>query len=156
MKDACYTRRATAEDIPYITDVSLREVPKMPHYAGVRMSRAHVERFLTLAIIDYNTYLVSVLISPENKPVGFGVAYCVPLIFSDEKASHDIFLYIEPPWRSFKNAGKAYKMYKDWAVERGATLIGASHTAGYESDAMDLLLRRHGFERIGATYHARR
>lgn len=128
----------------------------MPHYTGIHMDLFHVRAFLTLAINNYETYLVSVLISPDNKPVGFGIAYCVPLIFSDEKATHDIFLFIEPEWRSFQNAGKAYKMYKDWAVERGAKLIGASHTAGYESDAMDLLLRRYGFERIGATYHARR
>jgi hypothetical protein len=128
----------------------------MPHYKGVFMDKPTLSLWIEMCIDKKDTYAVSVLCdSHTDKPVGLGVCYCVPMIFSTQKASHDIFLYIEPEWRSMQNVGKMYFNYKKWAKEQGAIFIAASHTGGYESAAMDVLLRRNGFERIGATYHAR-
>jgi GNAT superfamily N-acetyltransferase len=155
-KNETTRRLATEDDVDYIVSTAMRVVPAMPHYKNVEMTREDTEIFVRMCLKRDDIYGVSVLCdSHTGKNIGFGMCYCVPLVFSKGKASHDIFLYIEPEWRTLQNAGKMYSAYKKWAKDLGASIIGASHTGGYESPAMDVLLRRNGFERIGATYHAR-
>jgi hypothetical protein len=150
-------RYATENDVEWIVDTALEVVPTMPHYRNVKMDRDVFTAFIRMCLSKPDTYAVSVLCdSHTDKPVGLGIVYCVPMVFSLEKASSDIFLYVEPKWRSLLNVNKMYANYKKWAKENGAVFIAASHTSGYESAAMDVLFRRSGFQRVGAIYHARR
>ena len=150
-------RLATEADIDWIVDVCLREIPLLPAYKGIHMERSISKAFIQSCLDRPDSYAVSVLCeSHTDRPIGMGICYCVPIVFTTRgKAASDIFLYIEPEWRSMKNVAKMYSNYKKWALDLGAVLIDASFTSGYESAAMDLLLRRNGFNKIGATYRAR-
>lgn len=139
-----------------MAETAMRIVPTLPHYKDIQMEPDDVYGFLKLAVADRKQNVAAVLCdSHTDKPVGFALAYCVRMIFSKQKASHDYFLWIDAEWRSLKNAAKMYKNYRDWAKQQGAVLIDLSHTAGYESAGMDVLLSRNGFHRIGATYRSR-
>lgn len=150
-------RHAREDDVEWIVATSMREVPKLPAYRDIPMEYETTKAFIHSCLDRPESYAVSVLCdSHTDKPVGVGICYCVPIVFTVKgKAAQDVFLYIDPEWRSLKNVAKMYSNYKKWANEMGAILTDASFTSGYESAAMDMLLRRNGFYKIGATYRAR-
>jgi len=149
-----HIRRYTASDIPVIVKAVCDELPKLPHYEGITPKPDRVEFLLRNALNDESAFHVTVLCeSHTNKVVGGCAAYCVTCLFSDDKVTNDLFLFIWPEWRNLLNAMKLIDSYKDWAKRRGAKIIGTTHTAGYRSDAMDMLILRSGFECIGKLYH---
>jgi len=71
----------------------------------------------------------------------------------------DIFMWVEPDYRSYENVRKLIHAYRDWAIGKGAKLIRASHSGGSfpkgsrEAALYDILLTRLGFNEVGSIYH---
>jgi hypothetical protein len=71
----------------------------------------------------------------------------------------DIFMWVEPKYRSYANVRRLVGAFVEWAEARGAKLIRASHSGGSfpkgskEAQLYDLLLTRLGFKEVGSIYH---
>lgn len=149
-----FIRRYTDEDIPLLVEAVAREVPQLPHYEGISVDPERIKFLLHNSCKDESAFMVALLCDSHTKQVVGGVgAYCVTMLLSNEKATNDIFLFIVPQWRSLTNAMKLIKAYKEWAHRRKAKIIGATHTGGYRSSAMDALLKQAGFKPVGTLYH---
>jgi hypothetical protein len=95
-----------------------------------------------------------VLVTPDDEVVGGVCGYCVTQLLSWDKMTGDIFLFIDPEWRSLPNVLKLMLAYKDWAIDCGATIISATQTGGYKQDQLGKLLERYGgYEPIGTIYY---
>ena len=146
-------RRYELRDTPQIVDIVAREVPLLPNYKGISVHRERVE-FLLLNNQRNSVYHCNVLVD-GSEVVGLVVAYCSPTIFSFDTIAIDNFLWIAQAYRSLRSVGELIRGYKEWAHARGAVITAASFTGGIKPELMDMLLRRHGFTRIGALYHLR-
>jgi hypothetical protein len=80
-------------------------------------------------------------------------------LVSTDLIADDIFLFVEPEFRTLHNANKLIQVYKEWALARGAKLIRASYSGGSfppgtkEYEAFNMLLTRQGFKPVGTIYH---
>ena len=148
-----FIRKYTEADIEQLLEMGVREIPKLPNYANVNVDRDRLKFLLTNNVRDESGFMVRILIAPDGSIVGGIAAYCVTQILSWDKSTGDIFLFIDPKWRSLQNAVDLITSYVIWAKERGATLIQATHTSGYRGPEMDELLRKHcGFQVVGTLY----
>jgi GNAT superfamily N-acetyltransferase len=146
-------RRYTSADIPALVDIAMQEIPKLPHYETIKVDATRVKFLLENSAKDESAYTVYVMTNGQGKIVGAIAAYCVTQLISWDKSTGDIFLFIDPEWRSLKRAVDLIAAYVNWARRRGATLIQATHTSGYRGKEMDALLRRKcGFEVVGTLY----
>lgn len=154
-RDKVVLRAAKPKDIPTILDRVCEEVPRLPHYKGVRVDRGRIEFFLNQNVLsgDESTFWMRVLVDPQDNVVGGAAGYCVTMLLSWEKMCSDVFLYVMPEWRSYGNVMKLISSYKKWAINRKATIIQATHTGGYRTEQMDRLLKSAGFNPIGTIYY---
>lgn len=152
-KNAVHVRRYLEKDIDLIVENIMEEVPKLPHYKNVAIDRARIKFLLHNAVNDEVSFMVRLLVNDDDEPVGGVAAYCVTGLLSWDKVCSDLFLFVKPEWRSLNNVVKLIDSYKTWAKQREAKIIGATHTGGIRSDAMDMLLIKNGFERVGAVYY---
>lgn len=153
-RKATHVRRYRESDIPHVTKYMMQELPKLPQYAHIVPSADKIRFLLQTNLKTEQSFLIQMLCdSHTDIPVGGSAAYCMPILFSDDVHTMDLFLFVHPKWRTLLNVIKMIDAYKKWAKRRGAKIIGCAHTSGYRSDAMDMLLLRQGFERIGFMYH---
>lgn len=152
-KSEVQIRRYTSEDIPSLVDIAVQEIPKLPHYETIKVEPTRIRFLLENSARDESAFAVNVMINPRNQIVGAIASYCVTQLVSWDKSTGDIFLFIEPEWRTIDNAVSLISAYVNWAKRRGAALIQATHTSGYRGKEMDALLRRKcGFEVVGTLY----
>jgi len=145
-------RRYTVEDIPTLVQIVMDEVPKLPHYKTVKLAPDRIKFLLDNSAKDESAFCTYVM-TADNEIVGGIAAYCVTQLLSWDKSTGDIFLFIDPKHRTIDNVVSLIAAYVDWAKRRKATLIQATHTSGYRSEAMtELLKRRCGFEVVGTLY----
>jgi hypothetical protein len=155
-RNAVVCRPYTYGDIPKIVETVVREVPNLPHYRGIKVDPARVQFLLENSVGKETDFMARVLCDSHGEVVGGIAAYCVTQLLSWDKVTGDVFLYIEPgEHRSIINALKLIREYAYWGKAQGASIIQATHTAGYRGDAMNWLLSRAGFEKVGTLFHYR-
>lgn len=147
-----HVRRYAETDIPQIVEIVAREIPKLPNYRNVIVDPGRIRYWLDNNINNDGYFMVFVLVDPRGEVVGGIGAYCVTLAFSWDRACQDMFFFIAPEWRSLPNALKLMTAYKDWALARKATIIGATVTGGANEKGMERLLSMVGFEPLGQLY----
>jgi hypothetical protein len=147
-------RRYTEADIPALRGRVMVEVPKLPHYVGVTVNADRLDQILYAGLESEEHFMCRALVTPNDDVVGGVCGYCVTQLLSWDKMTGDIFLFIDREWRSLPNVLKLMIAYRDWGIERGATIISATQTGGFKQDALGKLLERFGeYEPIGTIYY---
>jgi hypothetical protein len=146
-------------DIPRALDLLCAALPQLPNYAMITPDRDRIEYVLTHNIDNAESFAGWVLCDSHNVVQGFGGAWCVRSLMSLDFVADDIFMWVEPEYRSYENVRKLIHAYRDWAIEKGAKLIRASHSGGSfpkgsrEYALYNILLTRLGFNEVGSIYH---
>lgn len=140
-------------DIPAVVELIAQEVPALHAYQGLSVSKKRIEYVLENNLT--NASFMCVLAIGGGKVVGGVAAMVTMLAFSIDAVAQDLFFFVKPEWRSLYTANQLIDRYVTWARARRAVLITASHTAGVESERMEKLLTRRGFEVVGQNYHLR-
>lgn len=145
------------DDIPFLVEATKRYIPQLPHYQGVRIDEDRVSFMLKTNLNNESAFWMRLLCdSHTGEIVGCGAGYCVTMLFSWQKMTSDIFLFVREEYRTLANVRTLMHAYKMWAFARGASIIAATHTSGYRSEIMDALLTRQGYTKVGSIYHLRR
>lgn len=146
-------------DIPRALEMLMGALPQLPNYSQIKPDRDRIKYVLEHNIQNAYAFAGWVLCDSHDIPQGCGAAWCVMSLMSTDLIADDVFMWVEPEYRSYKNASMLLNAYLDWCKARGAKLIRASHTGGSfpkdskEGKMFDALLRRHGFKEVGAIYH---
>lgn len=153
-------RKYERRDIPRGVEMICNAVPQMPNYNMLIPDAAKIANWLNQGyILNGEAFVGWVLCDSHDTPQGFGAAWCVQSIVSYDLIGDDVFFWIEPEYRTYRNASKLYKILVDWCKARGAKLIRASHTGGVfppdsrEGKLYDAMLQRQGFHMVGNVYH---
>jgi hypothetical protein len=146
-------------DIPRTLDLLCLALPQLPNYAMITPDRERIQYVLEHNIDNADAFAGWVLCDSHNTVQGFGGAWCVRSLMSLDFVADDIFMWVEPDYRSYENVRKLIHAYRDWAIGKGAKLIRASHSGGSfpkgsrEAALYDILLTRLGFNEVGSIYH---
>lgn len=156
LRTSVRVRRYVAEDMDALCNKVMAEVPLLPHYAGIKVEAGRLCQILRAGLDDETSFMCRVLVTPDNEIVGGVCGYCVTQLLSWDKMTGDIFLYIDPDYRSLQNVLRLMMAYRDWGVERGATIISATQTGGYKQETLGKLLERFGdYVPVGTIYYYR-
>jgi GNAT superfamily N-acetyltransferase len=146
-------------DIPRVVDLVMLAIPQLPNYSMITPVPERIQYVLEHQIGNGLAFGGWVLCDSHDVVQGFGGAWCVQSLMSYDYVADDVFFWIAPEYRTYRNADKLYKVMVDWARSKGAKLIRASHTGGSfppdsrEGKLYDALLKRQGFRNIGNIYH---
>lgn len=146
-------------DIPRVLNMLMAAIPQLPNYAMITPNRDRILYVLEHNIMNAYAFAGWVLCDSHDVPQGCGAAWCVMSLIAEDLVADDVFMWVEPEYRSYKNAAMLVTAYVDWCKARGAKLIRASHTGGSfpkdskEGKLYDALLRRLGFKEVGSVYH---
>lgn len=146
-------------DIPRALDMLMNALPQLPNYSMIKPDRDRIKYVLEHNVMNAYAFAGWVLCDSHDIPQGCVAAWCVMSLMSTDLVADDIFMWVEPEYRSYKNAAMLVTAYVDWCKARGAKLIRASHTGGSfpkdskEGKLFDALLRRLGFKEVGSVYH---
>jgi hypothetical protein len=144
------------EDIDFLCDSVEQELPKLPNYKDITVSKKRLEYVLRNNFGNAAYFQCWVLVDTEtHQLVGGGAGYCVPGMVTFDLIANDVFLFVFPEWRSLRNVGMLMVAYKDWAKARGAKMIMASVTGGYRTEAFDALMTRQGYQSCGKLWMLR-
>ena len=152
-------RQYEPRDISRVLDLIMLALPLLPNYSMITPDRDRIGYVLRTGIDNGEAFAGWVLCDTHSIVHGFVGGWCVRSLMSMDLIADDIFLWVEPEFRSYRNTAKLIQVYKDWAVAKGAKLIRASHTGGsfpkgsQEERLFDALLIRHGFKNVGSIYH---
>lgn len=146
-------RQYNMSDVNALVGLLVKYLPELPNYRTVAVDPSRVRFVLEHNLNNESTVMCRVLCDSHDNIVGGMVAYCNTAFFSWEKVAQDIFLFVVPEFRSLKNAQKLIRMYVEWAKLRKPVLITATVLSGYEPEAMDMLMRREKFQKMGMIYH---
>lgn len=147
------------KDIKRIIDMVLYAIPRLPNYAMITPNKERIEYVLVHNINNARSFAGWVLCDSLDVPQGMGGGWCVQNLMSLDLVADDVFMWIEPQYRTYRNVGKLIKVYVEWAQAKGAKLIRASHSGGSfpkgskEAELYNALLNRLGFEEVGSIYH---
>ena len=154
------TLRAYQErDIPRVVDIIEYAIPLLPNYRAVTPNRERIRYVLEHHIDNGSAFAGWVLCDSHDVPQGIGGGWCVASILSLDLIADDIFMWVEPQYRTHRNVSKLVHTYIDWARSKGAKLIRASHTGGSfprtskEGELYHAMLTRMGFQEVGNIYH---
>lgn len=154
-----HVRTYNKDDIPVVINMICHAIPQLPNYSMITPDRERVKYVLEHNIDNGVSFGGWVLCDSHEVPHGMAGGWCVHNLMSLDLVADDIFMWIEPQFRTYKYASQLLKVYVEWAKARGAKLIRASHTGGSfpkgsrEAKLFDELLRRVGFQDVGTIYH---
>ena len=155
-KNNCVMRPYELDDIPFMINGICRYVPELPHYKDITIAPSRIEYLLKNNFTNDSMMKAWVLIDPEtNQLVGGVGGYCVPGMLTWDLVAQDIFLFVLPEWRSWRNLLMLMTAYKNWAMARGAKLIMASYTGGYRNETMAKIMVRQGYIEAGTLWMMR-
>jgi len=152
-------RTYQAKDVQIVLDMLMRALPQLPNYAMIKPDRDRILYVLNNNIDNALSFCGWVVCDTQDIPRGCGAGWCVMNLMSKDLVSDDVFLWIEPEYRSLRSVNLLIQTYVEWARARGAKLIRASHTGGSfpkgsrEAELYNSLLERNGFKEVGSVYH---
>lgn len=149
-------RRYIRADIPAIVKMCVDGIGGLPNYQGMNIDPKRIEWLLDQNINNDATLMFNVVVDINDNVVGCMCAVCSTMLFSQEKVTDDIFLFVQPEWRSKYNVTKLIEAYRLWGLSRKAVLIRLTHTSGYRQHLFDRYLVGQGFDYIGSLYHLRK
>jgi GNAT superfamily N-acetyltransferase len=159
MSEDLILRSYQPRDIPRLINMFMDALPQLPNYAMIRPDPTRIEYVLRHNVDNAAAFAGWVVCDSHDIPQGAIGAWCVASLMSHDLVADDIIMWVEPAYRSHRNANMLLTAYTDWAKSRGAKLIRASHTGGSwpagsrEHKLFDTLLKRHGFREVGNVYH---
>jgi len=154
-----YLRPYAARDIDRMVDIIAGVIPQLPNYAMITPDKGRIRYVLEHNIDNAAAFACWVVCDTHDIPQGGGAGWCVMSIMSKDLMADDIFMWVEPEYRSYMAVSLLVTAYADWAKARGAKIIRASHTGGSfkkgsrEQELYDKLLTRLGFREVGSVYH---
>lgn len=148
-------RQYKEKDIDFLVERMETAIKDLPHYAHTTY-----DADVTRAVLRFNCgqdlqFAGFVVCNPVTDQVVGGIACSIVRGFvSRDTYLWDIFFFIEPEWRSLRNAEKLFIAMREWALARGVKLqnIRASTTSGYKMEKLDKLMLYMGMEPIGTLY----
>jgi GNAT superfamily N-acetyltransferase len=152
-------RLYAARDIPRLLDMLMAAIPQLPNYKMIVPKRDRIRYVLEHNIDNAFAFSGWVLCDSHDVPQGCGAVWCVMSLVSEDLIADDVFMWIEPEYRTYRSASMLVKAEVEWALARGAKLIRASHTGGSfpkdtkEGKLYHALLMRLGFKEVGSIYH---
>lgn len=147
------------KDIPRVIHIIMNAIPHLPNYRMITPNRERIEYVLKHNIDNAAFFAGWVLCDSHDVPQGIGGGWCVQNLMSLDFVADDIFMWVEPEYRSLRHANMLFRVYVEWAKARNAKLIRATHTGGSftkgtkEAALWDTLLKRAGFKEVGSVYH---
>lgn len=158
MVEVLTARPYQAKDIDELVSRAAGIIPKLPNYQNMAFSKVRLEYVLKHNLNPQSGFGCWVLTNSFDEIQGIGCGYCVPGLFSTDLVANDVFLYVEPQYRSLRNADTLITAFKSWAIkEKGAKLIVATHTSGLLTDEQmktyAKFLGRHGFVVAGNVFY---
>lgn len=148
-----------ARDIPRIVEIIMNAIPQLPNYQQITPDPKRIRFVLENNISNGAAFACWVMCDSHDVPQGGGGGWCVMNLMSTDLVADDIFMWIEPDYRSLPAVIRLVTTYVEWAKARGAKLIRASHTGGSfkkgsrEQELYHKLLSRLGFDEVGSVYH---
>ena len=146
-------------DIPRVIDMIMCAIPQLPNYKTITPDADRIRYVLVHNIDNATAFAGWVLCDSHDIAQGMGGGWCVRNLMSLDLVADDIFMWVEPDYRTYKNTALLVHTYVDWAKARGAKLIRASHTGGSfpkgsrDAKLYNKLLERLGFKEVGSVYH---
>lgn len=138
-----------------ICNLVAKYVPELPNYEGISVDKDRVAYILRQHVNNSQSFACWLLVNHKDLPVGGLAAQIVASFLTHDKIATDNFLFVLPGWRTLKNANALMTTYKNWAKQMGCTLTRGSCAGGYETEAMDIFMKRNGFKPVGNLYHIR-
>ena len=148
-----------AKDLPRMIDIIMQYVPQLPNYKKIKLDRNRIEYVLVHNIDNALSFNCWVLCDTHDEVQGGVAGWCVMSLLSKDLVADDVFMSVVPEYRTLRNANMLIQAYVEWARQRGAALIRASHSGGSfqpgtkEYELFDALLTRQGFRSVGSIYH---
>jgi GNAT superfamily N-acetyltransferase len=123
-------------------------------YAAVPFDIEQTARSV-LGMVINNPNGFGVLAYKDGKPVGMICGGLAPYVFSRGWLASDYAWYVLPEHRGSSTAVRLLKMFRQWAVEKGATELYMGVTTNVDADRTGQLLQRLGFYHVGGNYRER-
>lgn len=142
-------------DIPLLVECTARIVPELPNYEGITVDKEWLANCLTRYYGNSAHFQCWVLTDEHDNAVGGGAGFCVTGLLTRDIYASDAFWFVLPNWRTFSNALKPLRAYKQWALARGAVSIKGSMMGGYKEDILAKIMEKEGFDRVGTIYQLR-
>ena len=141
-------RLATYADIPQMVDLG-----SLMH----KESRFSVLRYDCEKVANLVHHLISsdqcALVAEEDGVVvGLFIGMILPHWCSSDLVSMDMALFVNPEKRGGMTAAKLVKTYRQWAIDRGAKMVGIGVNTGVHAEVTGKLYERIGFKMIGQLY----
>lgn len=152
-------REYQMRDVPRIVEIICNAMPQLPNYKMITPEPKRIQYVLENNIANGSAFACWVMCDSHDRVQGGGGGWCVMNLMSYDMVADDIFMWIEPEYRSLPAVFRLVHTYVDWAKARGAKLIRASHTGGSfkkgskDAELYDKLLKRLGFDEVGSVYH---
>lgn len=156
LDDLVDIRAYKASDIPQIVELCSKQIPLLPNYKGVVVDIDRISYVLRHNLSPSAGFQCWVLVTRGEKIVGVAAGYCNQGLITKEYIANDSFLCILPEYRNLKRANALISAYKEWALQRGATIVSASTRSGYRPEEFAVFMKRNGFEKIGEVYTLRK
>lgn len=148
-------RQYQAKDIDFMVDRMESAIKDLPHYAHTTYDREITRRTLQFNCGVDNQFAGIMICDPKTDNIVGGISCAISRGFiSNDVYLWDIFFFIEPEWRSLRNAEKLFIAMREWALAHGVKLqnIRASTTSGYKMEKLNRLMEYMGMEPIGTLY----
>lgn len=144
-----YTREAKKNDIDEIFMLCY-EMHKEGFYQKIPIDKVKLIDFLFNKICHKNSLLI--VLVDNDKLIGFFIGDIVEYFFSLEKFAIDTIFYIIKPKRKSFGAIKLLQAYFNWANSYNIKEICLTSTNGVETEKIEMMYRKLGFNRVGFMY----
>jgi RimJ/RimL family protein N-acetyltransferase len=108
-------RTYQTRDIARAVDMLMNAIPQLPNYTMITPDRDRIKYVLEHNISSTSMFAGWVLCDSHDIPQGCGGAWCVTSLLSNDLISDDIFMWIEPEYRTYRSASMLVGVYVDWA-----------------------------------------
>lgn len=146
-------RKVTPADIESIVWLGAALRLESPEYRDMRYSPEKAAEFVAMAADAEVEHVAGwVAETQEGAVVGFILAYTTTHLFFDDTITWDGTLYLQPAQRgrNGRTVARLIGSYVDWAKQWGGP-IKFGLTTNIETDRMEAMLQRYGFETTGRT-----
>ena len=96
------------QDIPRVLDMMIPAFAQLPNYSWITPSRERIDYVLNFNIDNAEAFAGWVLCDSHDVIQGFGGAWCVRSLMSYDMVADDIFMWIEPEYRTYKSSWQGW------------------------------------------------
>lgn len=115
-------RHATLDDVPRLLEIG-KVLYEGSSYENILADYDRARTMLERFIIEGQENFLVLVSHDEGNPVGVLAAYAFTPLFSTEKVATEVFLYLEPEFRSSQRGNELLDGYEYWAKLIGCRAI---------------------------------